>query len=299
MTVRRKAQKRRRIVVRSIVVLAVSVLTSGCSAAQMVARGTIPIVHGGVEAMSHEPDVQLARAAMPANLEFIQGLIYEDPKSPELRAYAAQAFYGYAFYFVEDVDHQRASNLYKRCFNQAAEGLKLLGLDIDVLTADEQDLETRLSRLGKPAVPNLAWAASCLSKYIDLNRDDPATVADLPRTAALMTRVLQLDEGYFHALPDLFFGVYYASRPPMFGGDYAKAERYFDKARSFSGGDNFLVDVLQAQYLERQKQDRKAFHALLTRVVNGDAEKKPDLTLQNRVSQQKAKALLAKEAEWF
>jgi hypothetical protein len=55
-------------------------LTSGCSAAQMVARGTIPIVHGGVEAMSHEPDVQLARAAMPANLEFIQGLIYEDPK---------------------------------------------------------------------------------------------------------------------------------------------------------------------------------------------------------------------------
>jgi hypothetical protein len=298
MTVRQKAQQRR-LIVTSTAVLAVSVLSSGCSAAQMVARGTIPIVHGGVQAMSHEPDVQLAQAAMPANLEFIEGLIYEDPRNPELRAYAAQAFYGYAFYFVEDVDRERASNLYKRCFGQAAEGLKHLGLDINVLTVDEHELETRLSRLGQPAVPNLAWGASCLSKYIDLNRDDPAKVADLPRAAALMTRVLQLDEGYFHALPDLFFGVYYASRPPILGGDYAKAEQYFGKARSFSGGDNFLVDVLQAQYLERQKQDRKAFHSLLTRVVNGDAEKKPDLTLQNRVSQQKAKALLAKEAEWF
>jgi hypothetical protein len=296
--VRPKSPNRRRIAT-STAVLAVSVLSSGCSAAQMVARGTVPIVHGGVEAMSHESDLQLAEAAMPANLEFIEGLLYDDPGNPELRAYAAQAFYGYAFYFVEDVDRERASKLYQRCFHQAAEGLKLLGLNMDILTVSQPDLEAGLSHLGKSAVPNLAWGASCLSKYIDLNRDDPATLADLPRAAALMTRVVQLDQNYYHGLPDLFFAVYYASRPPILGGDYAKAEQYFEKARSLSGGDNFLVDVLQAQYLERQKQDRQAFHSLLTRVVNGDAEKKPDLTLQNLVSQRKAKALLAKEAEWF
>jgi len=249
--------------------------------------------------MFHESDLQIARAAMPANLKFIEGLIYEDPGNRKLREYAAQGYYGYSFGFVEDVDRQRASDLYQRCFDHAAEGLKILGLGDDILTVDEQELDARLSRLGKSAVPSLAWAASCLSKHIDLNRHDPAKLADLPRARALMARALQLDEGYSHASPHLFFGVYYASRPPMLGGDYAKAEQHFDKARSLTGGDDFLVDLLQAQYLDRQRQDRQAFHDRLTRVVDGDAGKIPDLTLQNRISQQKAEVLLDKEAEWF
>lgn len=295
---KRKEQKSRWLVPLPVM-LAVAVLSSGCSMGRMVARSTVSVLDGGVEAMFHESDLQLAQAAMPANLKLIEGLIYEDPGNLELREYAAQGFYGYTFGFVEDFDRQRASALYSRCFDHALHGLDILGLQVDVRSASESDLEKQLSQLGSSAVPSLTWGASCWAKFIDLNRDDPARVADLTRAAALMDRALELDEAYFHGSPHLFFGVYYSSRPPMFGGDYVKAEQHFDKARSLSGGQNFLVDVLQAQFLDRQTLDEQAFHERLTRVVNGDASENPELTLQNRISQQKAKALLAKEEEWF
>ena len=72
-----------------------------CSTGQMVARTSTSIMDSNVEAMNRETDPVLAEASMPANLKLIEGLIQEDPKNPELLAYAAQGFYGYAFGFVE------------------------------------------------------------------------------------------------------------------------------------------------------------------------------------------------------
>jgi hypothetical protein len=283
----------------SPIVLTVSILCGGCSMDRMVARSTVSIMDGGREAMFQESDLQIAEAAMPSNLKLVEGLIFEDPGNLTLHEYAAEGLYGYSFGFVEDENPERASDLYARCFDHALQGLKIEGLEVDVLAVSEPELEAQLSQLERSAVPSLSWAASCWAKFIDMNRNDPASIANLSRAAALMNRVLELDEDYFHGSPHIFFGVYYGSRAPMFGGDYAKAEYHFDKARRLSGGDNFLVDVLQAQTLDRQKFDRKAFNERLTRVVDGNAAKNPALTLQNRISQQKAKALLAKEEEWF
>lgn len=299
MTVR-EIQRKSHWIAPAIAVMAISVFFGGCSTGQMVARSTVAVLDGGMEAMFHESDLQLAEAAIPTNLKLIEGLIYEDPDNLALREYAAQGFYSFAYGFVEDLDNPRATDLYMRCYRYGAEGLQLLGLQADILTSDLKELERQLSRLGNSAVPSLVWASSCLARAVDLNRGDPAKVADLHRAGALMEQALTLDEGYFNAAPHLFFGVYYGSRPPMFGGDYSRSEQHFERARSLLAGKNhFLADVLEAQYLDRQKLDRKAFHERLTRVVNGDTSNDAELTLQNRISQHKAKMLLTREEEWF
>jgi hypothetical protein len=271
----------------------------GCSAGQMIARTTTPVIGGGVEAMNRESDLDLARAAIPANLKLVEGLLVEDPANLKLRQYAAEGFYGYAFGFVEDEDQARASLFYERCLGHAQAGLRVTGLRLDPRRVGQQELEAALVKLEAKAVPSLFWAASCWAKWIDMTRDEPARVAEAARAAALMARVLSLDENYYYGGPDLFFGVYYASRPPMLGGDYAKAEDYFAKARAVTDGKLLIVDVLYAQYLARQRLDRRAFHQRLMEVLGRRADVLPEMVLANTIAQRKARQLLAKEAEWF
>lgn len=272
---------------------------SGCSTGRLIARGAEPVLAGGMVAMNRETDLSLARQAMPAQLKLIEGLLQEDPRNATLQLYAAQGFYGYAYAFVEDRHPRQASGLYERCYHHALVALHVAGLEIDPQHSQQQAVEHAVARLGKPAVPALFWTASCWAKWIDMNRDSPLRASEIGRVAALMHRVLQLDEPYYHAGADLFFAVYYSSRPPMLGGDYRKARHYFRRAKQLTHDRFYLVDVLYAQYLARQTMDRSAFEARLHSVLDRSADAYPDLSLLNHVAQAKARWLLAREKDYF
>lgn len=272
---------------------------SACSVGQMVARSSLPIVESGNVAMNSEPDLELARAAIPANLKLIEGLIQELPGNTDLRIQAAQGFYGYAFGFVEDQDSGRASQLYRRGLTHALQALATNGFEGDITVISQDELKQRLTALGRDAVPALFWSASCWAKWIDMNRNDPARIAEMGKAAALMERVLELDENFYHGGAHLFFGVFYGSRPPMLGGNYERAARHFAKARAVTMGKLLIVDLLEAQYLARQELDRKQFHQRLMAVINAPPDIYPEMALVNAIAQQKARQLLAKEEEWF
>jgi hypothetical protein len=131
---------------------------------------------------------------------------------------AAQGFYGYAG-FVEDEDNRRASALYRRGWEHARHALAASGVQGDLAAMTTDELRRQLAGLSRHDVPALFWTASCWAKWIDMNRNDPARIADMGKAAALMERVLALDENYYHGGAHLFFGVYYGARPPMLGGD--------------------------------------------------------------------------------
>jgi hypothetical protein len=276
-----------------------SLMLGACSVGQMVARSSLPVVESGGIAMNRETDLELARAAIPANLKLVEGLIQELPDNSGLRLQAAQGFYGYAYGFVEDEDGARAGKLYERGLRHALKALALAGFqgDIDALSPDE--IKQRLDGLGRDAVPALFWSASCWAKWIDMNRNDPARLAELGKAVALMQRVLELDDTYYYGGAHLFFGVYYGNRPPMLGGDFRRSAAEFDKARAVNKGKLLIVDLLQAQYLARQELDRNRFHRLLTGIVHAPPDLYPDMALANAIAQRKARALLAKEEEWF
>ncbi len=271
----------------------------GCSMGQMVARSSSSIMESGVAAMNRETDLELAKSAIPANLKLLEGLLQELPRDPDMRVRAAQGFYGYSFGFVEDEDPLRASQLYRRGLQHALVALEVGGLKGDALSMSLDELNSALAGVSRDAVPALFWSGSNWAKWIDMNRNDPARIAEMGKVAALMRKSLELDEAYYFGGANLFFGIYYGSLPPMFGGDSAKAEQYFAKVQATTKGKLLAVDVLYAQYLSRQRGDRKQFHDKLTAVVNAPEDLWPEMALANAIAQRKAKLLLKREEEWF
>ena len=279
--------------------LATVMLLSACSMGQMVVRGTQTILDSGIESMNRETDLQLARDAMPANLKLIEGMLIEDPNNSKLRLFAAEGFYGYSFGFIEPEDTNRARLLYRRCYTHARKALHQSGIKADPETATAEELQAAIDQAGMKSVPALFWTASCLGKWIDLNRDNPGGIASLSSVAPMMQRVIELDSEFYFGGAHLFFGIYYGGRSPMFGGDFARSEKNFRQAAAINNSKLLLVDVLRAEYLDRQKLDQQAFHARLQQVISAPDDLYPEMALVNAISKQRAKRLLALEKEWF
>ncbi len=273
-------------------------LLSGCSMNQLVAQSSRGLIDVGVRSMNQETDLELARAAIPANLKLTESLIVELPRDRGLRTAAAEGFYGYAYGFVEDEQPERAGLLYKRGLDHALAGLAIAGGGMNLLEASPDEITQRVAALGPQAVPELFWVATNWAKWIDLNRNDPARIADLPKTARLMERVLELNPDYYFGGPHVFFGVYYGSRSTMLGGDFVKSAQHFDQAALRSHNRWLLTEVLRAQYLLRQTGDRPAFHKQLTAVLEAE-NLPPEMSLANAIARAKARRLLSQEEDLF
>lgn len=278
--------------------LAMIALLSGCSTSQLVARGATPLIDNGVTAMNRESDLELARASIPANLKMLEALLLADPDNTAFRVQAATGFYGYALGFVEADDPARAVQLYRRAREHALVALDHAGISQATLTGDMTTLDQALAKLDASAVPALFWTASTWGKWIELQLDDPARLAELPRVEALMQRVLTLDETYYYGGAHVFFGAYYGGRAPMFGGDFSRAAKHFDRAAAINQNQLLLVEVYRARYLLRQMGEREAFHVTLSRVLNAEINR-PDFNLANALAKKQATALLAQEGDLF
>jgi hypothetical protein len=274
-------------------------LLGGCSMGQMVVRSSESIMDSNIEAMNRETDTALAATAMPANIKLIEGLIVEDPHNRVLLANAAQAFYGYAFGFVELTDPERADTLYARGLHYGLRALREFGFTADLLSANPDELDAALAGLNQAAVPALFWTTSNWAKQIDLNRTDPDRIAQLGSAERLMNRVRELEPDFYYGGVHLFYGVYYGGRAPMWGGDYALAEQNFSAARAVTQGKLLIVDVLQAEYLERQRLDAAAFNRLLAAVIDNPVGSFPDMALANQIARERARFLREKQDEWF
>ena len=272
---------------------------SACSIAKMTVKASMPMIDGGMQALNREPDLQLAEGAMPANIEMMEGMIINDPDNTELRNYAAQAYYGYAYGFIEDRNKKRASALYQRGLKHALYNLHDEGINQKILNGELHTLQSNLKNLDNDDVAALFWAASNWAKWIDLNRNKITAIADLPRAAMLMQRTIELDETFFMAGPHLFFGVYYGNRSPMLGGNFTLSEQHFNTARKLNNDKLLMVDLLQAEYLDRQRFDRQSFHKRLKKLIKTEISQANDMVLINNISKRKAKHLLSKESIWF
>jgi tetratricopeptide (TPR) repeat protein len=274
-------------------------LLNGCSINQLTVRAAMPMVEGGITALYRETDLQLAQGAFAPNIELIEGMLVNDPDNRKMREYAAQAYYGYAYGFVEDEDKQRAAKLYRRGLVHGLYALRLAGFKTSASESTLEEFTGSTQQLDKGDEPALFWSASCWAKWIDMNRDDVNAIGELPKAVALMERVLILDENYFLAGPHIFMGVYHGGRSPMLGGNFELSAQHFDKARAFTQNKLLMVNVMQAQYLERQRFDQDAFHRLLTAVLDAPDDIFPEQALANTMAKAKAKIMLEKEDQWF
>lgn len=265
----------------------------------VVARSSSVILDDMLAALQAEPDPVQGREAAASLLVLLEGYIRADPDNADLRRAAAQAYGSFAFGFLEKEEPDRARNFYRRGRDHGLHALRATPGFARALSGDLSLFKKALNDLGREELPLLFWTAYCWSGWVNLSRTNPDALADLPRTEAMMARALAIDPGYFYGGPELFFGVYYASRSPLMGGNPKKAREHFERAIAASGGKFLMAKVLYARFYAVQSQDKKLFTKLLTEVENAPPNLLPDQALANAIARQRARELRRQAEELF
>lgn len=292
-----------------------AVVTAACGPIlkRVTVSSATEIFQDGQAAFYREEDLQLAEQALASNLKFFEVLLQTSPDNQALLLLASQGFGAYTFAFVEDktvtsvtdpevahLHRERARRLYLRGRDY---GFRLLELRhkplVTALHADLPAFREALQVLQKEDVPALFWTAYGWAGSINWSRDRPEMVADLPRVVAMMRRALELDEGYFHAGPHLFFGVYYASRSPALGGNPSRAKFHLDRALDLTGGNFLLARLFIADPYAVQIQDRTLYETQLRLILDAPDDLLPEQRLMNQVAKARARLLLERIDELF
>jgi hypothetical protein len=271
-------------------------------------------MQAGLPAYARETDLLLAEPALAATLKLLEALLETEPNNPTLLLQAAQGFASYTYAFVETpleaargqdpqqvpLFTQRAQRLYQRGLYYGLRRLSQYNSAWGKATAlDLESLGALLRQLDTTAVPALFWTAFCWGNLLNLERTAPETAAALPRLAALLARLLELDDTYFYGAPHLLQAVQYASRSPLLGGDPRRAQQHFARAQTLSQGRLLLVPLLEAQYYAVQTQDRALCTRLLQQILEAPDTLFPEQALLNTVAKQRAALLLRRLDELF
>jgi hypothetical protein len=160
-----------------------------------------------------------------------------------------------------------------------------------------EKVEDAVKSIAKEAQPAVYWYASNLGKFA-VAKGFTTTLFYKDRIYAVMQRVLELDETFYHAAPHRYFGGFYAKAPAFAGGDLNKSKEHFERALALD--DKFLgTKVLFAEFYATRAENRDLFTKLLTDVTNADPAVLPDVVPEQKMEQTKAKALLAQINDIF
>ncbi len=259
-----------------------------------------------------EPDVELARAAIPGAIKTVEGFHLADPTNKILIGMLAEGYCGYANGFIQDEwevakmegryeDAEklrgRASGLFLRCMNY---GLKLLPKKwSEAISGDFDTVKGLVAKAGKGKLKGMFWTAFGLGSAINMNRDDIEMIAHLPKAKAMLHRVIELDPDYQFGMPYIALGMMNSAQGKAMGGNPELAKEYFEKARAVTDGRFLMVNVMQARTYAVINQDQKLFRKLLIDTLTTNPAVMPEQRLANELAHHKARRYLSQEKDWF
>lgn len=281
-----------------LLILAMAGFLSGCSKAYLI-KTMQPIMDDLNASVNQDIDVDMVRDAMPAFLLQMDGLIVSVPDNKVLKIRASEAYFGYAFGFVEDTDKKRASLLYLKGRDYALSVLRENGRFDQNFARQLPEFKGSLSVFSTGDVPAIFWAANNWLAWIALNLDKPATMLDVPKAEAMLQRVIELDEQYYYGSAHAALGAFYAAQPKIMGENTVKAKEQFDKAFAISGGKLLFFHLMYAKFYAYKIQDRDLFITILEDVIATPTYRFPEKAFANEVAKRKAKILLENVDEYF
>lgn len=295
-------------------VIALASTLLGCKAfiTQSAMDTTADVLYRAKKSTQMESDIDLARAAIPAALKTVEGFYVANPSNQKLIEILAEGYCSYATGFVQDdyevarmerrfadAEHlrQRTSRLFLRCMNY---GLKLLGKDWqDAIFKDLDTVKKLAAKTGKGKIKGLFWTAMGLGSAINMNRDDIAMIAHLPKAKVMLERVIQLDPKFQYGMPQLALGMMNSAQGAALGGNPEAAKQYFEQAAAVTDGKFLMVKVMQARTYAVINQDRELFRKLLLEVLRTNPAVFPEQRLANELAHHKARRYLKQEKDWF
>ena len=249
---------------------------------------------GGVYASDGDPD--LLREAVPFALNTDESLLEASPEHEGLLLAAAKGFTGYAYLLQREADQLDASDLARaRALRDRASNLYLRGRDYGLrglavahpgFAAElRRDRAAALAMTDGQDVAFLYWAGAAWAGALSAAKDDLGLIAELPTAAALVGRVLELDEAYEQGAAHEFFVSYEGGRP---GGSVEKARMHYRHALALSAGTRASVHLALAEAVTIQEQNLAEFRALVAAVRAVDLDQAPQLRLVNTIAQRRA-----------
>lgn len=272
---------------------------NGCSLQKIALRSTTNLLNNGVQAIYQEPDLQIAEQAIASNMKLLEGLYQSDPRNKDILMLLTQGYASYSLGFVEDEDPDRAKLFYLRARHY---GLELLGLTSafkDSIPYREKPFIERLALIKEKDVPALFWTAFAWGGWINLSKDDPQAIFDLGKVKAMMSRVVEMDEGFFFGAAHLFFGTIYGALPKLLGGDPEKAKEHFNRSLELSDDKFILPYVYLARYYAQPLLDEALFDQYLDTVEKSPINVLPNYELLTAIAKDKAHKLSDKREELF
>lgn len=297
---------------------------AACSPRHLVVDQMTEMVQSGLSAFEQDDDLTLVEQAIPANIKLLEVLLANRPDHPGLLVLLARLYGNDAFAFAEDrleAESLRSDspasgrgggtqNDRMEALRARADGYYRKGLEYAVraLAVRHPDCRERLKNLRTSAgffeslqnedVPALFWYAFNLGGHVNLNRHSVRVLAQAHLAEKAAKRVIDLDPTYFNGGAHLFLMVYYASRPPMMGGNLAAAQDHYRQLKAVAGSDFLLAELIYGRFYHVQTGDRTAFETALQAVI--EAPPGPDrYRLYNAVARKRARLYLDTADRFF
>lgn len=281
-----------------VVLLLLPLMLSACRSSRFIANQMTASLADQVVAFEREPNVRHAREAGPGMLLMLDGLLVSAPENRGLLLAGARLNAVFAFALIEEEDRLRALDLYARARSYGDRALARRG-ERATWPADGAELADRLARMDRDDVPALFWTAFAWGARINLERADPAVVADVPTVQRLLERVVELDESFAHAGPHLALGLLLSARSRALGGAPDAGRRHFERCLELTGRRYLMAQVLCARTYAVTVQDRALFVRLLQEVRAAPRDLDPDQALANAVARERADRLLRQVDDLF
>ncbi len=283
---------------------------SSCSIKRMAARSVANSLTSGPDVFASDDDPELIRDAVPFGLKTMESLLEIVPNHKGLLLGLCRGYTQYAYAFVqldadlaEPNDHEKAERLRARALKLylRARRFGLRGLDLEHQGLSVQlpvQPEAAVVKVRRRELPLLYWTAASWGSAIALGKDRPELTADIASVKAMMSRALELDEGFDGgAIHEALIAL--EALPAMMGGSLDRARQHFHRAVELSRGLKAGPYVTLAENVSIQSQDRREFEEMLHRALAIDPDQVPAERLANLVFQDRARALLRREEDLF
>jgi len=261
---------------------------------------------------SGDNDPELVGDALPFAIKLYESLMAASPGHLGLKLKTGSLYIMYANAFLQtpalllpesdfkmqEFNYQRAKNLYLRGRDilLAALEQKYPGFKINL---QKKLFAQALKTTSRKDVPLLYWAgAGWLGAYA-IDPFDMDLGMTLPAAAALMNRVLELEENYAGGAIHEFYILYYGSLPEYMGGSLRKAREQFDKAVAISAGKSSTPYIALATTVSVKEQNLDEYQALLKQALAVDPDADPENRLLNILNRRKALWLTEHADDFF
>ena len=280
------------------------VFCGGCSVKKMAIRQVGNAFAGTGTTFSSENDPELIREALPFSLKLMESLLAEVPDHQPLLLATSSAYAQYAYAFLqmdadrlEDEDfaaaqalRARAANLFLRSKNYGMQALELNHAGFSERLAADPDMAVQ--DLERSEVPQIYWTAAAWAGVVNLSKEDPHLIAEIPQMEALMDRALELDESWENGAIHSFMITYSMARQTSASDPVETAQYHFDQAVKFSNGEQVSPYVALAESVAVQEQDAELFESLLQQALMIDPDEYLQYRLVNILMQRRARWLL-------